>query len=64
MMGQQHVPKWNASPGHLTAGAEIIQKESNSKYLGSTVGGVASVRLEEEIRDQPPVNAQSLINKS
>lgn len=41
-----HVPEWNASPGYQTAGAEITQEYSDSKYLGSTVGEVGSLALE------------------
>ena len=43
MMHQQQVPKYNASAGHQTLGIEITQEDSNSKYLGSTAGEVASL---------------------
>jgi hypothetical protein len=64
MMDQQYVPKRNASLRHQDGRAEVTQGDWNSKYLGSTVGEVASVVLNNYIRVNAPVIAQRLINKS
>jgi len=64
MREQHHWPKWNSSPGLQAAGAEVTQEDSNSKYLGNTVGEVARLALEIYMRGDPPVTVQSLINKS
>ena len=45
-MDQQYEPEQNASPGGQAAGAEITQLNSSSKYLGSTIGELASLALE------------------
>jgi hypothetical protein len=46
MMDQQSMPRSNTSIGYQTAGAEMTQEDSNSKYLGGTVGEIAGLALE------------------
>jgi hypothetical protein len=60
------MPERRASPGPQTAGTEVTQRVSNSKYLGSTVESVARLAfrdLDWGGGDNLPVIVQILIHK-